>query len=299
MAYILNVKDEKGDWIGIPAINGEDGKSAYEQAKDGGYEGTEEEFIAMLNDLTNSEDAEKHYGDFNNPHNVTAQQAGAIPEIYYASNDLNNELKQGGNKITICNYHSGTLNSPYKEGATPFAHGMVITNAHSAEYGTQFCLPSGSEGLYTRALNGQGVTPWKLVALQTSVNTLASSVTTLTNALVETQGKLNNKAEIAVGSYKGTNTYGVSKPSTLTFDFVPYFVIVSRRQSTNFNSGATFIWINPGTTINFINNGSTYWVYPTLNGTTLSWYNTESASYQLNNSSYEYDYLSWGVQKPL
>ena len=69
---ILYIKDEKGSFVPIPAIRG---KSAYEQAKEGGYDGTEEQFIALLNGLTNSGDAE-HYADFNNPHKVTKEQVG-------------------------------------------------------------------------------------------------------------------------------------------------------------------------------------------------------------------------------
>ena len=47
---VLKVKDEKtGKWIDVPAIQGGPGKSAYEQAVEGGYEGSEEDFIAILN----------------------------------------------------------------------------------------------------------------------------------------------------------------------------------------------------------------------------------------------------------
>lgn len=75
---ILRIKDENGNFVSIPAIQGDDGKSAYEQAKEGGYKGTEEEFIAVLNGLTSSTEY-AHYSDFGNPHKVTAQQTGALP----------------------------------------------------------------------------------------------------------------------------------------------------------------------------------------------------------------------------
>ena len=52
---VLKIRDENGNFIPINAIRGENGKSAYEQAKEGGYKGTEEEFIAMLNGLTAEE----------------------------------------------------------------------------------------------------------------------------------------------------------------------------------------------------------------------------------------------------
>ena len=76
--------DGNGNIIPVNAIRGEkgkdgvNGKSAYEQAKEGGYDGTEEEFIATLNGLTAGEHAE-HYANLDNPHQVTAQQVGALP----------------------------------------------------------------------------------------------------------------------------------------------------------------------------------------------------------------------------
>lgn len=45
---ILKVKDQNGNIIEIPAIQGNNGKSAYEYAKEGGYTGTEAEFMASL-----------------------------------------------------------------------------------------------------------------------------------------------------------------------------------------------------------------------------------------------------------
>ena len=55
---VLKIKDANGNLIPINAIRGEagaNGKSAYEQAKDGGYKGTEAEFINLLNGLTGKE----------------------------------------------------------------------------------------------------------------------------------------------------------------------------------------------------------------------------------------------------
>lgn len=51
MSYPLQIKDKDGNYIGIPCISGADGKSAYEQAVEGGFAGTEEEFIQILGSL--------------------------------------------------------------------------------------------------------------------------------------------------------------------------------------------------------------------------------------------------------
>jgi len=295
---ILRIRDENGKFIPINAIKGDNGKSAYEQAQEGGYKGTLEDFIAILNGLTNTEDA-NHYADYNNPHQVTTKQIGAIPEAYYVSTDLNIELGQGGEKMTVCCYNNLTLNTPYKENATPYAHGMVITNSYDALYGTQMCLPSGENAVYVRRVDGNGISEWLRLADDNQIRTLQAEIALVSQELSGTitprvETLESQKVRIAAGSYKGTNTYGTKNPSTLTFDFVPKMVVVAKRGSANATNGSTFIWIAPSTTLNFINNGSTYWCYTSLSGTTLSWYSTESSAYQLNNSNYEYDYLAWG-----
>lgn len=186
----LYIRNESGVFVPIPTISGADGKSAYEYAKEGGYKGTEAEFVVLLNNLTASIDAE-HMADTNNPHKVTAKQVGAIPEAYYLSNDLNVELQKGGGKITICYYSSGTLNTPKTEGLTDYAHGMVITNAYTEQYGTQLCIPSGDNNMYLRRYNKLGITPWlklspeEIKSLQESVKTfVAKGGDTMTGPLI-------------------------------------------------------------------------------------------------------------------
>ena len=45
---ILRIKDENGNVIPVKAIKGEDGKSAFQHAQEGGFVGTEEEFNVKL-----------------------------------------------------------------------------------------------------------------------------------------------------------------------------------------------------------------------------------------------------------
>ncbi|MBQ3543568.1 MAG: hypothetical protein IJA34_01050 [Lachnospiraceae bacterium] len=45
---VLKIRDENGNIIGIPALKGDNGKSAYEIAVDKGFEGTEEEWLESL-----------------------------------------------------------------------------------------------------------------------------------------------------------------------------------------------------------------------------------------------------------
>lgn len=54
MAAVLRVRDNEGNYYDIPSIKGDKGKSAYEYAVDGGYQGTEEEFASLLGNVGGS-----------------------------------------------------------------------------------------------------------------------------------------------------------------------------------------------------------------------------------------------------
>lgn len=45
---MMKIRQQDGSWTEIPVVVGSDGRSAYEYAKDGGYTGTEAEFMAKL-----------------------------------------------------------------------------------------------------------------------------------------------------------------------------------------------------------------------------------------------------------
>lgn len=131
---ILRIRDGNGNFQEIPFIKGTDGKTAYEQAVEGGYKGTEEEFNAYLND------------------------------VYETSSDLNTELEQGGSKMITCGYNVNTLNTPYKKGLTTFQMGVVYTNAYSEVCSTQICIPTGDYNVFARTLNGNGISEWEKIA---------------------------------------------------------------------------------------------------------------------------------------
>lgn len=210
---ILRVRDENGNFIPINAIKGDRGKSAYEQAVEGGYKGTEEEFIALLNGLTSTEDA-AHYSNFSNPHNVTAGQVGAIPQAFYTSADLNNEITQGGNKIIVCCYFGNTLNSPHNHGKTYSSHGMVITNAYDPPYATQLCLPSGESRMFIRNNNGGNISEWMEIKEQNAydVGALPIEGGVITGAVLGLGGGL---AQFVGGpTYSSFSAVSQSNPNT-------------------------------------------------------------------------------------
>ena len=100
--------------------------------------------------------------------------------------------------------------------------------------------------------------------------------------------------KIATGSYVGTGTYGSSNPNSLTFGFVPKFVVIMPGES---GAGASGYWSYGSYAImSNWSGGSTsnFWAPATLNGTTLSWYYSGRAVEQLNSSGYTYNYIVIG-----
>lgn len=101
MANILNVRLENGDWVGIPAIVGPEGKSAYQIAVDSGFEGTIAEWLESLKgadgtmtfeDLT-PEQKESLKGDTGDtgpegPQGVPGEQGEAGKSAYQLAIDL-------------------------------------------------------------------------------------------------------------------------------------------------------------------------------------------------------------------
>ena len=117
-------------------------------------------------------------------------------------------------------------------------------------------------------------------------------------------GQLGDKVRIETGSYAGTGTYGKSNPNTLTFGFVPKFVWIYEwlRSDAWYDAGdiakVPFGIIPEG---NFgrhfppcNSTGDSNTAYSKRVGTTLSWYNTESAGAQLNYSDSTYYYIAIG-----
>jgi hypothetical protein len=106
-SYLVNgalyvCSETKQDWVNVGNIkgkDGDDGKSAYEYAQDGGYTGSETEFAAKLateyRPVTWTPTAEEvgatpasHATDNTNPHDVTVDQIGAAPKSHIS--DRNN-----------------------------------------------------------------------------------------------------------------------------------------------------------------------------------------------------------------
>lgn len=76
--------------------------------------------------------------------------------------DANAVLSQGlhcGIYVT----NSATLGSPYKEGATAFANGIIISYANNTSYGIQMAMPAGSDKIFMRRLHSGNIQVWKSI----------------------------------------------------------------------------------------------------------------------------------------
>lgn len=99
--------------------------------------------------------------------------------------------------------------------------------------------------------------------------------------------------KIETGSYVGTDAYGASNPNSLTFGFPPK-VFVLRRTSV---AGFPAIFFRGETATHYYftyNTMQTLTVDWSLDGKTVSWYNTEGHSQQMNSAAYRYSYFAIG-----
>lgn len=287
MSGILKLRDKDGNFFDIPVITGKDGKSAYEQAVEGGYQGTEEDFIAFLNGLTgaalseaslNEEEANDHYENFNNPHNVTAQQTGALPTT------------------------GGTLSGDVNMFGDYYPTLKVGRNA--ADTSSILYTPNKTVDIYNWA-NGQPTA----LSLGNYNSMLLRDVFKLWVGAQDYQiyGDHNaaelGVARVATGSYVGTGTSGASNPVVLTFPVQPKVVYISITGNET-RCDATLPWMY-GSRIGLVysstsSNWSTHTTYPVnlvWEGNTLSFTYTLSTTSadqrQLNIEGATYDWAIW------
>lgn len=287
---VLHIRDKNGNFIPIPSIRGDKGKSAYEQAKEGGYNGTEADFIALLNNLPqiminvtaldeNEDINEKHLINFSNPHNVTAAQVGAIP--------ITGGTIQGD--MNVYSPHHPTVKI-----------GVDALNTLSFLY-----TPNKTVDVYNWT-NGEPTT----LSLGNVNSMLLRDVFKLWIGSQDYQiyGDHNAAelgiAKMATGTYVGTGTGGSANPSTLVFPFIPKVAFISLEGNTS-RCDATLPLVY-GSRIGLVysatsSNWSTHSTFPinlVWEGNTLYWtytLNTTSVEQrQLNISDATYKWIIFG-----
>lgn len=100
---------------------------------------------------------------------------------------------------------------------------------------------------------------------------------------------INNesKVRIVAGSFMGNGSYGSGSPRRLTFTFTPILVVITRDGNSNdFNSQIMFIIHCE----KYGSSGSVSW-----DTDRVTWYSTEGASAQMNETGVLYHYFAIGL----
>lgn len=131
--------------------------------------------------------------------------------------------------------------------------------------------------------------------LDAAVKANADAIASNTQAITALQ---SGGLKIAVGSYAGSGTFGQANPKTLTVGFKPKYVrilctekgVVNHFYSLEAISGVS------GATIygNYANSSFQKPVTLTWLDNGISWYSTENATYQMNNTDFVYYYMMLG-----
>ena len=195
--------------------------------------------------------------------------------------------------------------TPAGIGAAPASHTHAATDITSgvlplARGGTGGA--SAAAGLYqlvnnTTALNASGLSATDCfgIADVSAGDGKKLQLGQLTTYLLNNLGA----ARIQTGSYVGTGTYGSSNPCSLTFDFVPRFVVVSKQQSSETHANRIILIMVYGVTY-------CPYDYDGSGGTTknicisgwgtkiIKWYQDTSESRQFNSSGAAYYWVAIG-----
>lgn len=109
--------------------------------------------------------------------------------------------------------------------------------------------------------------------------------------------------KMETGSYVGTGTFGKDNQNSLTFGFVPKFVLISiAGAGINSNHFKPYSWYSVIQTgymyndLNALSSSTTVSMYSklTVSGNTISWYNEASAEHQGNYIGIIHHYIAIG-----
>ena len=193
-------------------------------------------------------------------------------------------------------------------GAVPIASGG--TNGTTAPSGVNNLVA----GLSQIAPASSDLFPFRDISGNTGGSvTLANLAVALGNNGVITLSNLAAQAsalgfsKIQTGSYVGTGTYGSDNPCSLTFDFIPKFIIFTNIKNDNVGcvntvSDTSYIMLNPQILTTAYVKGAGFGYEGTRkpygakseDGKTIYWWNLDSGSQQLNSQNSTYYWVAFG-----
>ena len=322
---VLKVKGKDGKWFGIDAIRGENGKSAYEYAVEGGYVGTEEEFA---NEMAHLGDDGEHVANKNNPHGVTKAQVG-LGNVDNTA-DMDKPVSTATqNAMSALESELSSVISAHKSASNP--HGITADGigavkrayASSSDLDTELtaggnkmtvCSYSSStkntpksEGLTTYAhgmvitnsyASGSDKYGYQLCMPSGDNNLFVRSIAKGTKTAWTKVYSGTNKptaSDIGItapykGTYTGTGTTGQDYPCSITFTAPPKFVVIMDHIA---NYIGFFIKGNNQYIVLSSNGIMSSGANVTWSGNKLTWYIANSSQYyQLNGGTWTYHYVA-------
>ena len=165
---------------GPAGVAGADGKSAYQTAVEGGYSGTETDFNAALVELPN------HIADKDNPHGVTAAQAGAIPASEKGATNgvatLGADGKVPTGQLPAMDYAPSTHASQHaSDGSDPITPAAIGAAASSHNQAASTITAGTFAATDVKAMNGTDYTTARVRNIQASTTDLTAGSSALAN----------------------------------------------------------------------------------------------------------------------
>lgn len=160
------------------------------------------------------------------------------------------------------------------------------TNYSGLSYSYTFTVPSFTMaedgGIAQQFENAEGTSIYPVTLARYVIGKNGKDVNTL----------LGDGLKIKTGYYTGTGTFGPTNLNSLTFEFVPKFLIVTNRSDAGYCP--LMVYEQPGTYSQVGNNtGYLTITWGQDSGKTVKWYST-TAELQLNNSGQYYFYVAIG-----
>lgn len=343
-------------------LDGEAGKSAYEAARDAGFQGTEEEFNQALSSVSGGPFLSTKGGTMSGPINMNGQRITGLPkpaggndpmrkddgasastlglyglsadgtvddvlallgrfhsglgnEYLWAKQELKNveslvnEISTGFGWAATCKYSDSVelkdgkvvlvspITSTFQE-AKPILEGKYFWyESYSKVFKATSVTQVGPEETVPITCSEVILTPTLLtVGYVNSPDSDAYPPSKADKYTYAAIGQLGSFARMETGSYIGTGKYGADNPNSLTFKFVPKFVLIFWAENGNPNNAMAFLSADGG--ISYKPGGSNgQWFYASgievkITGTTITWY-ASSLQIQMN-GSVKYQYLAIG-----
>lgn len=184
----------------------------------------------------------------------------------------------------------GTLTGPLNFSPTDNGRAVIYKNATT----------TNDNGIFIRDFVKDNNDESALLVLSKAKNQFAVSLDGKTTHKIYHEGNKPTPADIgatliATGSYVGTGTTNIQNPVTLTFDFVPQFLVVGTPNPGNGDEAMMIVECNSGA--NIVKAFTTYTVnWVTRNEKTISWYHTNIAyaDKAMNSSGVTYYYIAIG-----